>query len=77
MTRQRKGKAKDIEQEALFKETIALRPNFPVRLGKVHLEKNIVFLVPTTKEEIPVMIEIYTLDILCIANTSRKIFFKW
>ena len=70
MTRLRKGKAKEIDQEALLRETIQPNDNTPERQGKVYL---IVFRVSTTKEEIAVTIESVVIDILRIVNTSRKI----
>ena len=50
MTRQRKGKAKKIDQEAQLKETIPQKDNTQERQGKDHLEKKIVFRVSTTKK---------------------------
>ena len=72
MTRQRKGRAKEIDQEARFNNTL-LQKQYARKTGKVHLENKISHRVSTTKEEIVVMIENVIVGIPRIANTSRKI----
>ena len=57
MIPQRKGRSKEIDQEAQFNYTTLQKGNAPERTGKVHLEKKISYRVSTTEEEIVVMIE--------------------
>ena len=76
MTRQRKGRAKELDQEARLNETISQKNKIPERQGEVHLDKKIVFRVSIAKEEIVVMIA-SDHGISRIAHTSRKINVKW
>ena len=57
ITQQRKGRATDIDREAQSNETIPQKGNTPERQGKIHLGKEIVFRVSTTKQEIVVRID--------------------
>ena len=78
MTRQRKEKAKGIDQEAwLKKRQVSRTTTVPKNKGNVHREKKIVLRVSTAKEEIAVTIEIVIIGIHRIANTSRNISVKW
>ena len=77
MTRQRKGKAKEVDQEAWLNETNLQEDNVLAEQGKVGVEKKTVHHVSTTQEEIAVTIESVITGITRIANTSRKINAKW
>ena len=73
MTLQRKGKAKELDQDAGLNETILQKDNIPERQGEVQQEKKIVLRVSTTTEDIVVMIESVIMSIPRIANISRKL----
>ena len=57
MTRQRRKKAKELDQEAWLRKTLPQKDHTPESHGEVHQAKKIVLRVSTTKEEIVVMIE--------------------
>ena len=71
LKRQRKGKAKELDQDAQLNETIPQKENAPARQGEVHQEKKIVLRVSAAKEDIAVMIESVITGIPRIANISK------
>ena len=73
MTRQRKGKAKELDQDAGLNETIPQKDKKPERQGEVHQEEKNVLRVSSTTEDIVVMIESVITGITRIANISRKL----
>ena len=60
MTRQRRRKAKELDQEAWLSKTLPQKDNTPESHGEVHQAKKIVLRVSTAKEEMVVMIESVT-----------------